>query len=135
MNKFTKLVLTLGAVSVLSFLTAGTASANEAWQNPQQMSYSAGTVWWWPVGGAKWYNIYYSEAGDPRPMHAVRDLSQDARQYTIMYLKPGVSYKYQVVAKNDAGAEYWWGPIQWLKTWKMNWAPQTGGWSQPGWGY
>lgn len=65
------------------------------------------TVSWQQASGAVKYRIYYRESGEKSFTHAAQGIPPEAREYTINYLKSGVSYHYQVVAVSGDGSEFW----------------------------
>jgi hypothetical protein len=89
MNKLTK--FSLGIVTTLSMtlLFAGSSFAQ---------SYNQGTATWPYQSDAKCYQIFYKEKSAPNWQFSVRcrDLKNPVWQYTIKYLKSGVSYTYKV---------------------------------------
>jgi hypothetical protein len=89
MNRLAK--LSVGIVTSLSMVTlfVGTSFAQ---------SYNQGTATWPYQSDAKCYQIFYKEKSAPNWQFSVhcRDLKNPKWQYTIKYLKPGVSYSYKV---------------------------------------
>lgn len=110
MNKFTKITISVGSLVALSMLVAQGVFAMG------QTAYAWAKVMWNTVPGAQRYNIYYKESGDKKWTHAVRNLPSNAANYTIMYLKTGVTYWYNIAAINGRGAEYWWSGIKQLNS-------------------
>jgi hypothetical protein len=50
------------------------------------------------VPNATSYNIYYKQVGEQKFNNAVRNIPANIHQYTISYLKKGVTYQYTVAA-------------------------------------
>ena len=103
MNNLTK--LSIGVVTSLSmaFLSTGLSFAQ---------SFNQGNATWPYQTDAKCYQVFYKETGATNWQFSVRckDLKGPKWQYTIGYLKPGVSYTYKVrVTSNVANAnQYRW---------------------------
>lgn len=107
MSKFTKLSLSLGgALALLTLAGQSVFAANTP--NTANGYTTSGKAKWNAVAGAKYYNIYYKEAGDKKFTHSVRRLPQNTTSYTISSLKNGVTYWYDVSALNEAGKEFGW---------------------------
>lgn len=70
------------------------------------------TVSWNSVSEAKSYNLYFKEAGEKSYTHSAPNLPNDARSFTINYLKPRITYWYTVAAVSDSGKEYAWSKAQ-----------------------
>lgn len=66
------------------------------------------------VPNAAAYNIYYKQDGATNFTNAVRDIPPTVHQYTLSYLKKGVSYKYKVAALDRHDKEFYFSPIETL---------------------
>ena len=74
----------------------------------QSQTFYQTTVTWNVVPGITQYNIYYKEKGATKYMHAVGSLPNTMTSYTIKYLKPGVSYIYNIAGLDMSKKEIWW---------------------------
>ncbi len=89
------------------------------------------TIWWQPAAGAVKYRIYYREAQEKTYSHAARGIGSDATNYTINYLKSGVTYVYNLTAVDALGKEFWWSGEKKFRAGSTTAHPATGRTSMP----
>jgi hypothetical protein len=92
------LVMVIGIVATFN---RGAASQAVAGASITRGLFNQATVTIPSVPNATGYNIYYKQQGSQNFTDAVRNIPANVQQYTISYLKKGVSYQYMEAAIVD----------------------------------
>jgi hypothetical protein len=100
-------------IGVFATFNRGTASQAVAGASIARGLFMQATVELPSVPNASGYNIYYKQQSDQKFTNAVRNIPTSVQQYTISYLKKGVTYEYTEAAIVD-GKEVDFSPIQTL---------------------
>jgi hypothetical protein len=97
-------------VVIAASLPKGSATQVVAGVSITKGIFKQATITWKPSINLNYtiksYNIYYDRIVEKKFTNAVRNISPSQRYYIVSYLKPGVTYTYQVAAVDAKGAEH-----------------------------
>ncbi len=85
-------------IGIAATFNRGSASQAVAGAAITRGLFNQTTIWIPSVPNATGYNIYYKQQGEQKFTNAVRNIPVNVHQYTVSYLKRGVTYQYTEAA-------------------------------------